>query len=35
MTEDKEWVAGMIIAIVTLFIVEFFTGYVIDECTKR
>ena len=34
MTEDKEWVAGMIITIVTLFIVEFFTGCVIDECTK-
>ena len=35
MTEDKEWVAGMAIAMVILFILGFFAGYVIDECTKK
>ena len=34
MTEDKEWVAGMIIAIVIPFILGFFAGDSSNECAK-
>ena len=34
MTEDKEWIAGMIIAVVIPFVLGFFTGDFTNECTK-